>query len=198
VSPTSPPETESLNPDLTRAIERAAQVLRAGGVIAYPTEAVYGLGCDPHNEAAVQRILELKGRPREQGVILIAADFEQIESYIDIDTATGERLRASWPGPVTWVVGARPAVPGWIRGRHAGVAVRVTDHGPTVALCRAFGGALVSTSANRSGKAPARSAAEVAAAFGDGLDFILDGPLGGRESPSEIRDAVTGHVLRPA
>ena len=190
--------SDSAAPALVRAIERAAEVLRAGGVIAYPTEAVYGLGCDPGNEAAVQRILELKGRARAQGVILIAADFEQIEPFIAADAATTERLRASWPGPVTWVVAARPGVPEWIRGAHAGVAVRVTAHAPSAALCRAFGGALVSTSANRSGEAPARSAAEAAAAFEGGLDFILDGPLGGRERPSEIRDAATGRVLRPA
>lgn len=181
-----------------RAIAQTAEVLKRGGVAAYPTEAVYGLGCDPRNEAAVNRILALKGRDVEQGVILIAADFAQLADYIDVDDAMAERLRASWPGPVTWVVPARPSVPNWIRGAHAGIAVRITDHGPAAALCRAFGGAIVSTSANRSGEAPARSAAKVAEAFGDGLDFVLDAPLGGRDRPSEIRDAQTGHVLRPA
>ncbi|HKK05924.1 MAG TPA: Sua5/YciO/YrdC/YwlC family protein [Gammaproteobacteria bacterium] len=188
----------TLAPAVARAVEQAAEVLRSGGVVGYPTEAVYGLGCDPMREASVQRTLDLKGRARAQGVILIAADFKQIESFIDVDTATAERLRASWPGPVTWVAPARPEVPEWIRGEHTGVAVRVTDHPPSAALCRAFGGALVSTSANRSGEPPARSAAEVAAAFGDGVDFIVDAPLGGRERPSAIRDAATGRVLRPA
>ncbi|HKK04385.1 MAG TPA: L-threonylcarbamoyladenylate synthase [Gammaproteobacteria bacterium] len=191
-------QTPPLAPAVARAVGQAADVLRSGGVVAYPTEAVYGLGCDPHNEAAVQRILDLKGRGRAQGMILIAADFEQIASYIDVDTATAERLRASWPGPITWVVAARPEVPEWIRGEHPSVAVRVTDHAASAALCRAFGGALVSTSANRSGEPPARSAADVAAAFGDGVDFIIDAPVGGRERPSEIRDAATGRVLRPA
>lgn len=192
------PATASNSPATVRAIEQAGEALRSGGVVAYPTEAVYGLGCDPRNEAAVQRILTLKGRAAEQGLILIAADIEQLADFIDADAAMVERLRATWPGPVTWVVPARSGVPGWIRGEHAGIAVRVTDHSASAALCRAFGGAIVSTSANRSGEAPARSAAEVANMFGSALDFILDAPLGGRERPSEIRDAVTGRVLRPA
>lgn len=181
----------------TEAIKRAAAVLESGGVIAYPTEAVYGLGCDPLREDSVNRLLELKGRPREQGLILIASDFAQIETMIDTsDEPALARARATWPGPVTWIFPAREHVPDWLTGGRGTLAVRVTEHRQANALCVAFGRALVSTSANRSGAEPARDAAAVREAFGDELDFILDAPVGDRDKPSEIRDALTGEVIR--
>ncbi len=179
-------------------MEAVVAALHAGGVVAYPTEAVYGLGCDPDNAAAVQRLLDLKQRPVDKGLILIAADETQLERYVDLsDAAMAARVRASWPGPVTWLLPVRAGVPAWLCGAHASLAVRVTAHPLAAALCRAFGGALVSTSANLSGQPALRDAAAVAAAFGNALDAILAGAVGGRERPSEIRDAATGEVLRP-
>ena len=143
-------------------LEDAALLLRRGGVLAYPTEAVYGLGCDPHDQAAFARIFALKQRPATQGVLLIAADFAQVERYIDfaqVPAMVLAQVRASWPGPHTWIFPRSAAVPGWVAGAHAGIALRVTAHGPAAELCRAFGGALVSTSANPHGQPPARSAA---------------------------------------
>ena len=177
----------------------ARDVLRAGGVIAYPTEAVFGLGCDPWNSEAVQEIVQLKGRPADQGLIVIAADFEQLLPLVERPSAEVLiRLKASWPGFVTWVLPSRPGTPTWLTGRHAGLAVRVTAHPLAAALCRAFGRPLVSTSANPSGFTPARTTLTVHRYFGDALDFIVPGAVGSEVSASEIRDAQTGKILRAA
>lgn len=167
-------------------------------VIAYPTEAVFGVGCDPDSERAVMRLLTLKKRPVEKGLILIADDFEQLKSYIDDSQLTDTQRQAvfaSWPGPVTFVFPAKTTTPKWLTGQFDSLAVRVTDHPLVKALCRAYGKPLVSTSANLSGLPPCRTAEEVRQQFGH--DFpVLDGPTGGRQNPSEIRDALTGQLFR--
>lgn len=181
-------------------IEGAAELLRAGGVLAYPTEAVFGLGCDPQDLAAIERVFALKQRPAEQGVLLVAADFEQIERYLALDQVSEAQLhavRASWPGPHTWVFPRAAAAPARVAGAHEGIAVRVSAHPTVAALCRAFGGALVSTSANPHGQPPARSPQEVIGYFGDALDGLLAAPLGGAGQPCPIRDALTGAIIRP-
>ena len=180
-------------------LDDAAALLRGGGVLAYPTEAVFGLGCDPHDRAAFERIFELKQRPPTQGVLLIAADFAQVERYIERSAVPAEvlaQVQASWPGPNTWIFPRSAAVPDWVAGAHAGIALRVTAHEPAAALCRAWGGALVSTSANPHGQPPARTAVAVEAYFGERLDGLLDAPLGGQERPTVIRDALTGAIIR--
>ena len=180
-------------------VAAAAALLRHGGVLAYPTEAVFGLGCDPHDESAFTRLFELKLRPATQGVLLIAADFAQVEPYIDmaaVPSAVMHEVRQSWPGPHTWIFPRAAQVPPWISGTHAGIALRVTAHAPAAALCRAFGAPLVSTSANPHDAPPARDADTVAGYFGDALDGLLDGPLGGQARPTTIRDALTGATVR--
>lgn len=180
-------------------VEQAAQVLRDGGVLAYPTEAVFGLGCDPFDQEAVGRVLALKGRPESAGLILIADDFSRFGDLVaDHESALRERALESWPGPITWLFPRSAALPGWISGDHDTVALRVTAHPVCRRLCSAFGGAIVSTSANRSGESPARSRAEVEAAFGTAIAGIVEGELGGLKRPSEIRDLRTGDVVRPA
>lgn len=178
-------------------LAQAVAALRAGGVVAYPTEAVWGLGCDPFDEAAVRRIFALKGRSEAKGLILIAADIAQVECWLGALTpAQRATVVATWPGPYTWIVPA-PSAPAWLRGDHGSLAVRVSAHAGVQALCRAWGGALVSTSANRSGEAPLAGPEALRREFGEGLGYILPGALGGDARPSEIRDAVTGAVLRP-
>lgn len=179
-------------------VKLAARRLQAGGVVAYPTEAVYGLGCDPLNHAAFARLLALKRRPDAKGVILIAADEAQLAPFMaPLPPATAAAVRGSWPGPVTWIVPAVAGVPSWLTGGRDSIAVRVTAHPLAAALCRAFGGALVSTSANRSGRWPARTALRVRQIFGNELDDIVVGPLGGLAQPTTIRDARTGALIRP-
>lgn len=180
-------------------LSAAAALLHRGGVLAYPTEAVFGLGCDPADRAAFERLFALKQRPSTQGVLLIASNFAQVEPYIDlaaVPAAVLHEVRASWPGPYTWVFPRTAAVPAWVAGSHDGVALRVTAHAPAAALCDAFGGALVSTSANPHGQPPARSATTVTSYFGDALDGVLDAPLGGQVSPTLIRDALSGAIIR--
>lgn len=176
----------------------AYRALRAGGVIGYPTEAVWGLGCDPLNAHAVERVLEIKERSPHKGLILIASSVEQIQPFVtELPTARWLQVQHSWPGPVTWLMPASPRVPALVRGDSDRVAVRVTAHPLASALCYVFGGAIVSTSANRSGHPPARSALQLRRQLGRDLDFILPGELGGLAQPTSIRDALTGKLLRP-
>ncbi|SFM53219.1 L-threonylcarbamoyladenylate synthase [Ectothiorhodospira mobilis] len=176
----------------------AAAVIRSGGVVAYPTEAVYGLGCAPCNRTAVQRLLRIKGRAQAKGLILVAADPAQLTPFLaPVDPALQDRALATWPGPVTWLWPAAPHTPRWLTGDHDTLAVRVTDHPLAAALCRHAGTALVSTSANRSDAPPCRHAQAVDDTLGHGLDLILAGDTGGRDRPSEIRDLGSGRVLRP-
>jgi L-threonylcarbamoyladenylate synthase len=178
-------------------IDRAVAALRRGGVIAYPTEAVWGLGCDPLNQGAVARLFELKQRPQGQGVLLIGSKFEQFADFVGPCPASAlARAKATWPGPNTWVFPRKDSVPVWIVGEHAGIALRVTDHPVARELCEALGSALISTSANRHGQAAARSAGEVREMFGDDLAEIVQGELGGLERPTPIRDAISGEWLR--
>lgn len=180
-------------------IKLAALTIQGGGIVAYPTEAVYGLGCDPDNAEAVQRLLTLKQRPMHQGLILIAARFEQLHAYLrPLTSELRERVIPTWPGPVTWLLPARPETPPWLRGRHQTLAVRVTAHPLAAALCEAAGTPLVSTSANLSGRPPARNALGVRRIFGDQLDYILPGESGGLDKPTEIRDGLTGRQIRAA
>jgi len=179
------------------AISTAVAALARGGVIAYPTEAVWGLGCDPDNEAALTRLLRLKQRDPAKGVILVAADIDQFGPWLEGLTAQWHApLVASWPGPHTWLVPDNGRSASLVRGCHTKVALRVSDHPDVQALCRAFGGPLVSTSANRAGEAPAMSEDEIRRVFADELDAIVPGELGGNPRPSVIRDLISGHVLR--
>ena len=168
-------------------VEEAVAALRRGGVIAYPTEAVWGLGCDPRDEAATLRLL------------LVAADEAQLAPFIDmdvLDAAQRDAVRASWPGPHTWIVPASAGAPRWITGAHNGIAVRVSAHPTVIALCNAFGSALVSTSANRAGAPAARSVAELDTRIVAAVDAVAAGETGGLLRPTDIRDARTGSVLR--
>jgi L-threonylcarbamoyladenylate synthase len=178
----------------TRALQH---YLRRGGVIAYPTESCYGLGCDPSNYRAVQRLLAIKGRPERKGLILIAGKFNQLQPYLaPLQPAQLSLLHTKWPGPHTWLIPARHNCPFWITGRHSTIAVRVTAHKPAAQLCNEAGMALVSTSANRSGQKPARTAKECAMLFGSKVK-VIPGRIGKRRRPSTIQDLATGKIIRP-
>src|SRR5690554_1587960 len=175
--------------------EAAAAVLRAGGIVAHPTEAVWGLACNPASEAATGRLLALKRRDVDKGLILVAASASQLERLVDWSELPQDRreaVLASWPGPHTWIVPATAAVPAWIRGSHAGVAVRVTGHPPAAALCSAFGGAIVSTSANTAGAPPPHALDAFEPEILAGVDAVLEGETGRLARPTAIRDALTG------
>lgn len=178
---------------MTRGLQRAARVLKQGGIVAYATEYCFGLGCDPRNRDAVRRLLRLKRRSQSKGLIVIAANTEQLTPYIaDLPHAA----LASWPGPHTWLVPANTTAPHWITGGRSNIAVRVTAHAQAAALCRAAGMAIVSTSANRAGAAPVRHYREALRRFGRHIDYVLPGPVGNLAAPTPIRDAASGTMIR--
>ena len=171
--------------------------LKQGGIIAYPTEAVYGLGCDPLNEKAIDNLAALKHRSLDKGFILIAADFHQIEAYVDISSDTvRNRVLSSWPGPTTWVLPCKPWVPDWLKGKGNTIAVRVTQHSIVAALSRIFGAPIISTSANKSGYKPAGTALEVRKYFQHKDLLIVHGPTGNQSSVTPIFDALSGFRIR--
>lgn len=180
-------------------LKQAAQIIQHGGIVAYPTEAVYGLGCDPKNSAAVTKLLQLKRRPAAKGLILIASSIEQLMPYVDfaqLPAHTLEAIKASWPGPNTWLIPAKPQTPACLRGKHSTLAVRVTNHPIAKALCEAAQSALVSTSANISKQTPALTAKQCRFIFKQQLDHIVKGEVDRQAKPSTIRDALSGKVIR--
>lgn len=179
-------------------LDCARRTLLDGGVIAYPTEAVWGLGCDPWDALAVERILDLKQRPMEKGMILVAASVSQIQFLLDpLPPELRREAQQYWPGPVTCLVpDVLGQVPEWVRGKHRTIAVRVSAHPVVKALCETAGMPLVSTSCNPAGRQPARHSWQVRRYFGDQLDRIVPGNLGGNRKPSRIIDIVTGQQLR--
>ena len=173
------------------------KVLQADGVIAYPTEAVWGLGCDPFSEIAVERILAMKLRKRSKGLILVAKDIEQLNPFLlGLSVAEMTILKQSWPGPQTWLIPDNNYAPSWITGMNKTLAVRVTDHPIASNLCSAFGGPLVSTSANPSGLPPAKNMSEINTYFDQQLDYVVTGLLGELSNPTPIKNLKTGKILR--
>lgn len=170
--------------------------LKRGGLIAYPTEYCFGLGCDPRNRNAVKKLLQLKGRPQHKGLILIAGKYAQLTPYLLPHTiAEQEKLRSDGAKSVTYLMPVYNKVPRWLRGRHATLAVRITAHPFAAALCNALGMALVSTSANRSGAQPLRTTAACRRQFGKQV-MVLGGRVGKRKSPSTIRAWGDGKIVR--
>jgi len=179
------------------AVNIAAGLLREGAVIAYPTEAVWGLGCDPHNPVAITKLLQIKGRSADKGLIQVAASIDQFQPALaDLDGQLIARLNSSWPGPVTWLVPDNASAHPLVRGRFSTVALRVSAHPLVAALCDAFGGPIVSTSANFSGDPAPRWPWQVQRQLGPQLDFLLAGTVGVTRKPSEIRDLVSGTIIR--
>ena len=177
-------------------LHHAARQVWAGDVIAYPTEAVYGLGCDPLNENAVLKLLALKQRPVEKGLILIASDFGQLEPFLEFDQAMLDRVLPTWETQaITWIMPSQSWVPKWLTGKHQSLAVRVTNHPLAKALCEQLHSPLVSTSANPSSKNPALNSLQVQKYFA-GQVKIMNGATGGNKNTSTIYDARTSACLR--
>jgi len=177
-------------------IKRAIQICEDGGVIAHPTEAVFGLGCLPLLEKSVHRILKLKDRSIDKGLILVAAHIEQLEKFVDFSKVENtQRIYDSWPGPVTWIVPAKNNVPLWLTGKHESLAVRVSSHPILQALCKELG-PIVSTSANPTAVEPAKTNQQVRDYFGNDVDYVIPANITNTLKPTEIRRADTGKILR--
>jgi len=174
-------------------------LLRQGGLIACPTEAVWGLSCDPDNQSVVMKLLALKQRSIDKGLILIAATIQQLNGWIDLGKLPSHRretVLTSWPGPHTWAVPAAERAHPWLTGSHNTLAVRVSDHPLLRALCLAWGGPLVSTSANYSGQAPVRQRQDLDPTLLQQIDAVLDGPIGHLRQPTPITVASSGQIVR--
>ncbi|QIQ42054.1 MAG: L-threonylcarbamoyladenylate synthase type 1 TsaC [Buchnera aphidicola (Microlophium carnosum)] len=174
------------------------KMLHDDNVIAYPTESMFGLGCDPTSKKAVKKLLNLKKRSVEKGFILVAADFNQLKMYINEKNLTNKqknKIFFHWPGPFTFLLPAKSDVPYWLTGKFNTVAVRVSAHFEIIKLCNAFGGALISTSANISNMTPCFTPEDVFKFFGK--DFpLLNGKIGDEKNPSKIINIINGKLIR--
>ena len=177
-------------------LRQTATLVNDGGVIAYPTETVFGLGCQPDCVEAVARILMIKHRPVRAGLIIIGDSIEKFEPWINPTTDEMRRLQTKTNKPTTWIVTAHEHTPGWLTGGRKRIAIRVTDHPVAAALCAAAQTCLVSTSANRRGRRPARSSLQARRWFGEEIDQVVSGAAGTHAQPSEIRDAASDKVIR--
>lgn len=188
----------NVSSDTDGAADPIVEAFNAGKLLVYPTEAVMGIGCDPDNKEAVYRVLEVKQRSVDKGVILIAANYSQLLPYVN-DSAIRQDKRtdifSSWPGANTWLLPKSDTAPVWVTGVHDKIAVRVTDHPVVKALCEKLGKPLVSTSANISGEPSTRTIEEAKAVFKDSVEYVY-GEVGGNKNPSVIRDGDTGEVIR--
>lgn len=183
----------------TSTIEKAAEVFTQGGIIAYPTEAVFGLGCDPDNESAIKKLLLIKNRPVNKGLILLAANYAQLLPYIDdkaISKETRWKVLSRWPAAITQVLPCKKDISPFLCGEFDSIAVRVTNHKDVIALCQKTNKPIVSTSANLSGQEPAKTWQQVAEQLDDKIDYIIKSNTSGLLKPSIIIDGQTGKVLR--
>ena len=160
-----------------QSIRQAADVLQSGGLIAYPTETYYGLGVDPYNQHALGKLFKIKKRAAHLPILVLVADINQAKSLavLPLPHSFTRLALHFWPGPLTLVCPARPELASELTGGTATIGMRQSSHYVAQQLVQAFGGPVTATSANLSGFAPASSAAQVAAFFGEGIDIILDG-----------------------
>ena len=169
------------------------EYLQSGETIAYPTEGVWGLGCDPSNTDAIKKLLNLKGRSKNKGLILIGSQFEQFKNFAYVEDFK-EKLMSKWPGPHTWLVPAKENLSDYIKGENEKVALRLTNHISVCRLCDSFGGPIVSTSANKEGHPTLNNPKEILESFPEVK--CLKGDLGGLARPSTIQDVITDMVIR--
>ena len=172
-------------------------MLETGGIVAYPTEGVFGLGCDPANDAALKRILKIKQRDAAKGLIIAASEIQQLSPYVEpFSEIVESRISPTWPGPVTWIVAARPQISNILTGGRNTLAVRVSKHPVISTLCSSFGHAIVSTSANLAGDPPCLTAAETQLRLGELVDHVIDADIGNNKGATIIMDAQSGERIR--
>lgn len=176
-------------------IQQAVKIIQSGGVISYPTESVFGLGCDPLNESAVNRILRLKNRTVDKGLIIVAGDLKQLEAYIEISAEEEDKILKE-KSDTTWLVKKSPLTPNWVSGKHQKVAVRVSKHPLIVKLCQTINQPLISTSANPAGSTPATTSQQSSHYFSNNVDLYIDYENEGSGQPTQIKDITTDTVIR--
>lgn len=185
--------------NLNSTINDAAKAFLQGGIIAYPTEAVFGLGCDPDNDSAIRKLLSLKQRSADKGLILLASHYSQLQPYInelEISAQQKSLILSRWPGAITQILPANHHISPLLSGVFDTIAVRVTDHPDVIALCNKTGKAIISTSANLSGKPAAKTWHAVLQQFPTQLDYLIKTETLGRENPSTIIDGISNCIVR--
>ncbi|QIQ41491.1 MAG: L-threonylcarbamoyladenylate synthase type 1 TsaC [Buchnera aphidicola (Aphis urticata)] len=176
------------------------QQLYCKKIIAYPTESMFGLGCDPDSQIAVKSLLNLKKRSLKKGFILVAANYKQVNKYIDetqISVAQKKNMFNYWPGPFTLLVPSNSSTPYWLTGKHNTVAIRISNHLSIVKLCTVFGKPLISTSANFTNMSPCVTRESVLENFGKNFP-LLNGNIGNEKNPSKIINIMNGKLVRYA
>jgi L-threonylcarbamoyladenylate synthase len=184
-------------PLFTKQIEQAVIILQQGGLIAYPTEAVFGLGCLPQHEITIQRLLKLKQRPQEKGLILLGSNLLQLETYISpLNQNILRKIQTIQTTPTTWLLPTPKTTSILLKGRFNKIAIRISQHPIIQQLCQQCQSPIISTSANISGQAMSYSATDVTDHFQQQLDYIIDAPLGESQHPSIIKDAISDQIIR--
>ncbi len=183
-------------PVSSHKIRLAIQKINSGGIIAYPTEAVYGIGCDPLNKEAVLKLLALKNRSIDKGLILIASSLSQLKPYLLLTDDIISRIQPTWPGPITWIIPAQPWVPKWLTGKHSSLAVRVTAHPLAQQLCIKNRHPIISTSANTNSRPPATVSWQVSKNLAKNDLFILSGQVGSLKQATPIFDVLSHQKIR--
>jgi len=178
-----------------RQVKRAAEVLGNGGIVVYPTETVYGIGCDPLNREAYSRILRLKGRDESRPMLLLACSVAQVEEFAGgLPDVVSRLADVFWPGPLTMVFRPEKRLPDYLYGPGDGVAFRVSPHPLASLLAFEFGAPVVSTSANRTGEPPLTTYSDALREFGDRVDVVLEGSGEMNGAPSTVVDLTSGEV----
>ena len=170
--------------------------LKSGEVIGYPTEAVYGIGCDPWNQSSVEKIAKIKGRKKRQTFLMVASSIDQLTDLIDISRLSSQ-VKSSWPGHTTWLIKAKENVPYWLQDEQTNkVGVRISNHPLVRELCSEYGKPIISTSANISGKEEIKNQQEFMKTFSSDINYLVDGDLGDYDKASMIIDMETNKKIR--
>jgi L-threonylcarbamoyladenylate synthase len=178
------------------ALNRFAHAVSQGAVFGYPTDTIWGFGCHPLIASSVARILQIKNRSPDKGLILLSSRLEYCSTYLGLDGEALDPIQQAADHPTTWLVPASESCPVWIRGNYPTVAIRITNHPLLEFLCDRLQAPIVSTSANRSGKATVRNSVQMRKQFGDELDFIICGFATGSNRPSEIKSLLGRTTIR--
>jgi len=179
-------------------LEQQARAIARGAVFAYPTDTIWGLGCHPMIESAVDRLQQIKQRSYHKGLILLSAKTEYLSAYLSTETLAqlNQRISSANPHPTTWICPPSRRCPGYLLGRFNSIAVRISNHDPGYRLSHYLKSPLISTSANISGHPHARNSLQIHRHFQSRLDFIIDGFNSGSQQPSQIRELLDGKIIR--
>ena len=165
-------------------------------IFAYPTEGVWGIGCNPFSEKAVKKLILLKKRPKNKGIIILGGYMEQLTPFTEhLDEKLKKRMYSKWPGPHTWLVSSSSRTPKWLLGPKGLIALRLSSHKTVIKLTETLGMPICSTSANLSGNEPAKDSNEIRTFFKDTV-LIIGGELGSLKRPTPVQDLESREWLR--